>query len=89
MAYRSLAKLDSYDYELGFGGKYGHMMIRIPVDGPEDITVADLSTSITASDGHIYVEGHYFGFDEMRVHEINGQYYVDIHVHEEGELAHA
>jgi len=62
----SWSKLDSYNYDL-FNPIGDDYRILIPVDNLEDITISDISTSITSNDGHIYIEGHYLVLDDIDV----------------------
>jgi hypothetical protein len=60
----SWAKLDPYDYKIIHRGD-GLDEIWIRVSSLDDAEVADLSTEITANDGNIYVEGHYYKLRDM------------------------
>lgn len=82
------AKLDEYDYEFIYGqsitGYWGITAVRIMVDGNSDSDITDIVSEITATDGFVYVEGHYFKIIEYTViHELDEmQWYLDISVGE-------
>lgn len=61
-------KLDTYDYRIEHL-QYGDVDIVIQIDGPTDITIADIATELTASEGYIYVEGNYYRYDTMLVEQ--------------------
>lgn len=83
-----LAKLDSYNYWLDFEkGKL--VRITVVVDRVSSVDVADIATEINASDGNIYVEGHYCKYKEtpesMRTFEdpkVHNRVYLPIDVTE-------
>ena len=60
------AKLDIYDYRVD-ALEMNYVDIVIEIDGTTDITIADIASDITASDGNIYVEGHYYTLANMHV----------------------
>lgn len=60
----SYAKLDSYDYAFIYADNEIKQIV-VYVGSKHDIDIADIASDITASDGNIYVEGHYFRFIEM------------------------
>lgn len=55
---KNTTKLDSYDYlldcEMGIV-----TAVIIAVDGPSDVTIADISSEINSTGDRIYVDGHY------------------------------
>ena len=61
-------KLDTYDYRVE-QLRHGNVDIVIQIDGPTDITIADIATELTASEGYIYVEGNYYQYDTMIVEQ--------------------
>lgn len=60
----SYAKLDNYDYAFIYADNKIKQIV-VYVGSNHDIDIADIASDITASDGNIYVEGHYFRLIEM------------------------
>lgn len=59
-------KLDMYDYQLVLADNEV-TQVFLDMDSIHDIDIADIASEITASDGNIYVEGHYLEFIQMEV----------------------
>lgn len=57
------ARLNGYDYDLSTyadsSGKVMEVEIRIKIDSPSDIDVADIATEITANNGILFVDGYF------------------------------
>lgn len=60
------AKLDLYDYRIDTL-EFDYIDIVIAITSSTDITIADIASDITASDGYIYVEGGYYKLEVMHV----------------------
>ena len=77
-----LTKLDMYDYELVTDTDGLVTNVIVYTDTSNDIVIADISSEITASEGHIYVEGHYMQLIVMRPFKLGNRVGVNIHVNE-------
>ena len=75
-------KLDMYDYELVTDTDGLVTNVIVYTDTSNDIIIADISSEITASEGHIYVEGHYMQLIVMRPFKLGNRVGVNIHVNE-------
>ena len=75
-------KLDMYDYELVTDTDGLVTNVIVYTDTSNDIVIADISSEITASEGHIYVEGHYMQLIVMRPFKLDNRVGVNIHVNE-------
>ena len=75
-------KLDMYDYELVTDTDGLVTNVIVYTDTSNDIVIADISSEITASEGHIYVEGHYMQLIVMRPFKLGNRVGVNIHVNE-------
>ena len=62
------AKLDLYDYRIDTL-EFDYIDIVIAITSSTDITIADIASDITASDGYIYVEGRYYKLEVMHVEQ--------------------
>lgn len=59
-------KLDMFDYEV-YTLELNYVDIQIAIESTTDILIADIASEVTASDGHIYVEGNYYIMRQMKV----------------------
>ena len=59
-------KLDMLDYHI-YTLELDYVDIQIMIQGTTDVIIADIASELTASDGHIYLEGGYYKFTQMRV----------------------
>lgn len=75
-------KLDMYDYELVTDSDGLVTNVIVYTDTSNDIVIADISSEITASEGYIYVEGHYMQLIVMRPFKLGNRVGVNIHVNE-------
>lgn len=75
-------KLDNYAYSLTFDSTGRVEYVVIVMDGINDVDIADVSSEITSTDGHIYVEGHYLKMIKMNVGRGPERTYLTITVEE-------
>ena len=75
-------KLDMYDYELVTDADRSVTNVIVYTDTSNDIIIADIASEITASEGYIYVEGHYMQLIVMRPFKLDNRVGVNIHVNE-------
>lgn len=57
------ATLNGYDYEyIAYKDPFKNVMeveIRVKIDSPSDVDVADIATEITANNGILFVDGYF------------------------------
>ena len=59
-------KLDAYDYFV-MPIEMDYVDIQIRIDGNTDVTIADIASELTVSDGNIYLEGYYYTLDDIQI----------------------
>lgn len=73
----SLAKLDTYDYQLSPG------VVQIRVDSTRDPIIADILSEIERFNGRVYVEGFYYimaGYEIITQRHPGAPVYLNIYV---------
>lgn len=75
-------KLDMYHYNFNYSNQKIDR-IDIKMRSSNDIEIADIASSITGTDGLIYVEGRYFRMKSMNVNKRQDScVYLEINVEE-------
>lgn len=69
------ARLAKYDYDLDYDAHDDIWIITIQMGSPDDVDIADIASSITRNDGHIYVDGYYMEvLDICTIHADGNEY---------------